>query len=158
MSQYYTESEELSKNIGEEILSLEESLNWCSSIKSNTPLKAFSTPEKLKGATSPVETSAGYKSVLEDTNPIHTDTISQKFVSPIVEPSTSNTLPYYTPNNSKLTKPTTSTRGNQESRKLFNPKMPEDRPRIDSASLGVLRDAIKLIPEFNGDRVSLIDM
>ena len=33
--------------------------------------------------------------------------------------------------------------------------MPEDRPRIDSASLGVLRDAIKLIPEFNGDRESL---
>ena len=29
--------------------------------------------------------------------------------------------------------------------------MPEDRPSIDSACLGALRDEIKLIPEFNGD-------
>ena len=33
--------------------------------------------------------------------------------------------------------------------------MQEERPRIDSASLGALRDAIKLMPEFNGDRESL---
>ena len=97
MSQSFTDSKELSKNIGEEILSLKESLKWYLSIKSNTPLKAFSTPEKSKGATSPVETfSAGYKSVLPDINPFRTDNISQQFVSPIVEPSTSNTSPYYT--------------------------------------------------------------
>ena len=155
VSQSFRESIETVKNIGEEIFPLKESLKWCSSIKSNTPLKAFSTPEKSKVATSPVETfSAGYKSVLEDTNPFHTDNTSQKNFSPIVGPSTSNDSPYYTPNNSKLNKPTTSTRGNQESRKLFNPKMQEE-PRIDSASLGALRDAIKLIPEFNGDRESL---
>ena len=33
--------------------------------------------------------------------------------------------------------------------------MQEDRPRIDSASLEALRDAIKLIPEFNGNRESI---
>ena len=55
-----------------------------------------------------------------------------------------------------MNKPTTSARGNQESRKLFNPKMPEDRLRIDTASLGASRNAIKLIPEFNGDRESLV--
>ena len=33
--------------------------------------------------------------------------------------------------------------------------MPQDRPRIDSASLGALRDTIKLIPEFNDERESL---
>ena len=156
VSQSFSESIETVKNIGQEIFLLEESLKWCSSIKSSTPLKAFSTPEKSKGATGPVETfSAGYKSVLEDTNPFHTDNTSQKFFSPIVGPSTSNDSPYYTPNNSKLNKPTTSTRGNQESRKLFNPKTPEKRPRIDSASPGALRDAIKLIPKFNRDRESL---
>ena len=98
-----------------------------------------------------------YKSVLEDTNPFHTDNTSQKVFSPIFG-SSSNISQYHTPNNSKLNKlgtPTTSTREYRESRKLFNPKMPEDRPRIDSASLGALRDAIKLIPEFNGDRESL---
>ena len=108
--------------------------------------------------THPVETfSAGYKSVIEDTNPFHIDNTSQKFSSPTVESST-KISPYYIPNNSKFNKlgtPTTSMGGNLESRKLFNSKMPEDRPRINSASLGALRDAIKLIPEFNSDRESL---
>ena len=157
-SQSFSKSIETAKNIGEEVLFLEESLRWCSSIKSNTPLKAFSIPEKSKSATSPVETfSAGYKSVLEDTNPFHTDKTSQKLFSPTVESST-NISPYYTPNNSKLNKlgtPTTSTGENLGSRKLFILKMPQDRPRIDSASLGALRDTIKLIPEFNDERESL---
>ena len=46
VSQSFSESTETVINIGEEILPLEESLKWCSSIKSNTPLKAFSTPQK----------------------------------------------------------------------------------------------------------------
>ena len=80
VSQSFSESIETTKSISKEIFSLEESLRCCSSIKSNTPLKAFSTPEKSKSATGLVETfSAGYKSVLEGTNLFHTDNISQKF-------------------------------------------------------------------------------
>ena len=136
-----------------------------------TPLDAYPSTHRITPVTH-YERATVSQSVASGTRPLNTDLTNpsplqrltsadsrnlRKFFSPLND-TNSHTIQYFTPNPSGTDiffTPSAGTSKKSDSRSRFTAKETKQKVTMDQISLGILRDAIKVIPEFNGTPESL---